>query len=62
MTTGFGDAKQLGGNQAGSRCKHHAEHADARIELAVCERQGFGVAFLEVDAQSGRTGAGAGLV
>ena len=62
MTAAFGDAQQLSGGKVWPRRKHHAEHADAGIELAVCELQGFHVAFLEADVQAGGTGTGAGLL
>ena len=50
----FGHTRQLGGDDGGSRSEHHPEHAYDKIELAVNEGQRFGVAFLEVDAQTVR--------
>jgi hypothetical protein len=52
---------ELGDSDVGLRCEHDPKHADDEVELAVIEWQCLGVAFSEVNSQTLRVRAGAGL-
>ena len=60
--TGPAHAREFGGDQFRARREHGSEHADDGVELAVCVRQRFGVAFFKGDRQSFGGSAGAGLL
>jgi hypothetical protein len=57
----FGHAMELGDSDVGLWSEHDPEHAHDEIELALIEWQCLGIAFSEVDSQTLRGGAGAGL-
>ena len=52
---------ELGDSDVGLRCEHDPKHAHDEIELTVIEWQCLGVAFSEINLQTFRVSAGAGL-